>query len=251
MTENKGSGNDTAIDKMDQPLSNLIVIPLALLVSVLMAVFILPFAGDWCWVEGWIFVGLFTLYFLFSFLSLNKKNPRVLRNRMKPRKEKKMEDKRSEKASESDKFILPILGFTFFLTFVIADLDHPNNWSGAFPIWLEVVGFIILCIGIYILHLSMLQNAYASKVLDIREGQQLIDTGLYAHIRHPLYSGIVGMIVGIPLGLGSWWGLIPAIGCILSIVLRIKYEEEMLLTGLEGYKEYRERVKYKLIPKIY
>lgn len=256
MTE-KEKEKSVPIDKMDKPISVVFIIIIPIYALIIMALFIFPFATmslnpmDWLWIEGWVFVGFFAIYAFFSMYSLNKNNPRAIRNRMKFRKEKKMKEKKSKKASSSDKFILPIFGISFGLMFIISDLDHPFNWSGAFPLWLELVGFIVLGLGLYIIHITTLQNAYASKVLDIREGQKLIDTGLYAHIRHPLYSGALGMIIGIPLGLGSWWGLIPAIVSFLGLVLRIKYEEKMLLTGLEGYKEYRERVKYKLIPKIY
>ncbi len=87
--------------------------------------------------------------------------------------------------------------------FVLTDLDYLFNWS-MFPLWLEIVGFVIEGIGLYILCLATLQNAYASKVLDIREGQKLTDTRLYAHVCHPFYSGALEMMLGIPLGLGSW-----------------------------------------------
>ncbi|MHA1915228.1 MAG: methyltransferase family protein [Promethearchaeota archaeon] len=256
MTEqNKNIGGEVddekKVDKMDQPFPNLLLLIIPVFAGVFIALCVFPLAGDWIWVEGWIFVIIFMVFSFLTMQSLNRKNPRVMRNRMKYRKEKKMEEKKSEEASESDKFILPIFGITFILMFVISDLDHRLDWSKAFPFWLEVIGFAIMGIGFYIIHLSTLQNAYASKVLDIREGQQLIDTGLYAHIRHPLYSGALGMIVGIPLGLGSWWAILPAVISILGLIYRIKFEEEMLITGLEGYNEYRERVKYKLIPKIY
>jgi protein-S-isoprenylcysteine O-methyltransferase Ste14 len=238
-------------NKMDKPLSFFIILLIPLYVGVIFALIVFPLAGDWLWVEGWVFVSLFAVFgFIIAYI-LNKRNPRVIRNRLKFRKEKKMEDKESEKASSSDKFIFPIFIIAFISLFVIPDLDHRFNWSGAFLVWLEIVGFVLLGVGLYIVYLAQLQNAYASKVLDIREDQKLIDTGLYAHVRHPLYSGMLGFIVGIPLGLGSWWALIPAVFCVLGLVIRIKFEEKMLLTGLEGYKEYRERVKYKLIPKIY
>ena len=97
----------------------------------------------------------------------------------------------------------------------------------------------------------MLQNSFASKLLDINKGQFLIDTGLYAHVRHPLYAGALLMIVPVPVALGSWLGLIPAAVAVLALVVRIKFEEEMLIKGMDGYKEYQTRVKYKLIPKIY
>jgi len=99
--------------------------------------------------------------------------------------------------------------------------------------------------------IAMVQNAYASKLLDINKDQKLIDTGLYSHVRHPLYSGAVLMILGMPIALGSWISLIPAAIGVLALIIRIKFEEEMLIKGMDGYIEYRTRVKYKLIPKIY
>jgi protein-S-isoprenylcysteine O-methyltransferase Ste14 len=242
---------DKEVNKMDKPFSILIILIMPLFAGAFIALCVFPLAGDWLWIEGWIFVISFVVFAFLTMQSLNRKNPRVMRNRMKYRKEKKMEEKESEKASESDKFILPIFGITFILMFVFSDLDHRFDWSKALPFWLELIGFVIMGVGFYFIHLSTLQNAYASKVLDIREGQQLIDSGLYAHIRHPLYSGALGMILGIPLGLGSWWAILPAVISIFGLIFRIKFEEDMLITGLEGYKEYRERVKYKLIPKIY
>ena len=239
------------IDKMDKPLSPLFIIFVMAYGGAFIAFFLFFFAKDWLWIEGWILWGAFETYFFFMMVGLNKRNPRILRNRMKIKKEKKMEKQESKKASSSDKIIMPLFAISFMLSFVISDLDHPYNWPGDFPFWLEIIGFIILGLGLYLIYLTMLQNAYGAKVLDIREGQRLIDTGVYAHVRHPMYAGFIGMALGIPLGLGSWWAIIPAIGSVLLMVVRIKYEEEMLITGLEGYKEYRERVKYKLIPKIY
>ena len=99
--------------------------------------------------------------------------------------------------------------------------------------------------------IAMYQNAYASKILDINKDQKLIDTGLYGHVRHPLYSGAILMILGLPIALGSWISLIPTAIGIVSLIIRIKFEEEMLIKGMDGYEEYRIRVKYKLIPKIY
>jgi protein-S-isoprenylcysteine O-methyltransferase Ste14 len=243
--------NKQKVDKMDQPLSPLLIMIVPIYGAVFIAICVFPLAGDWLWVEGWVFVIMFVVFMYFYIFTLNKKNPRVLRNRLKTRKEKKMKDENAEKASSSDKWLLPLFGISFFMIFVVADLDHRFNWSGEFPIWLEIVGFVVLGVGLYLFGLAQLQNAYASKVLDIREGQKLIDTGLYAHVRHPLYSGAFGMIIGIPIGLGSWWAIPFGIITVLGLVVRIKYEEEMLIGDLEGYKEYRKRVKYKLIPKIY
>jgi len=255
MTDQKKSNEDVeggkAVSKMDKPLSLFIILFIPFYAGAIFALLVFPLAGDWLWIEGWVFVVLFAVFGFIMAYVLNKKNPRVIRNRFKLRKEKKMDDKEAEKASRSDKFIFPIFIIAFILLFVIPDLDHRFDWSGVFPIGLEIVGFVLLGVGLYIVYLAQLQNAYASTVLDIREGHRLIDTGLYAHVRHPLYSGGLGFIVGIPLGLGSWWALIPGVFCIIGLVIRIKFEEKMLITGLDGYTEYQKRVKYKLIPKIY
>jgi protein-S-isoprenylcysteine O-methyltransferase Ste14 len=101
------------------------------------------------------------------------------------------------------------------------------------------------------MNVALLQNTFASKLLDINKGQVLIDTGLYGHIRHPLYAGACLMILTLPIALNSWWGVLPALLGILALVIRVKYEEEMLVKGMEGYEDYQSRVKYKLIPKIY
>ena len=97
----------------------------------------------------------------------------------------------------------------------------------------------------------LLQNSFASKLLDINPDQVLIDTGLYAHVRHPLYAGALLTILTLPIALGSWWGLIPAAVAGLALVVRTNPEEEMLIKGMAGYQEYQARVRYKLIPKIY
>jgi protein-S-isoprenylcysteine O-methyltransferase Ste14 len=106
-------------------------------------------------------------------------------------------------------------------------------------------------VGVVIMNIAMLQNAHASKVLDINQDQALVETGLYGHVRHPLYAGAILLALFIPIALGSLWGLLPASLSVLMLVIRIKYEEEMLLKGMDGYEDYQSRVKYKLIPRIY
>jgi protein-S-isoprenylcysteine O-methyltransferase Ste14 len=217
-------------------------------------------AGTLLWVEGWVYLTIFFISFSFIFISLNNKNPEILINRMKMKKQafRKKEDEMSEvrkevkKASATDKIIFPIFSILFLLVFIVPALDKRFHWSLPW-IWAEIVGFALLPFSFYILYRTMLENAFASKVLDIREdsGHKVIDTGLYAVVRHPMYSGFTFMIFSIVLALGSWYALIPAVLAVIFLAIRIKFEEKMLIKGLVGYKEYKEKVKYKLIPRIY
>ncbi|MCP4762444.1 MAG: isoprenylcysteine carboxylmethyltransferase family protein [archaeon] len=182
------------------------------------------------------------------YIRINKKNPAVIRNRMKFKKTGVSDEIKKE--AGSDRWIMVIMGFTGVSTWVLPGLNKRFSWS-SIPLSVEIVGFILGIIGIIIFLKAQEQNAYASKLLDINKDQKLIDTGLYSHVRHPLYSGAIIWIIGTPIALGMWLDLIPAILFCLTLVLRIKYEEEMLIKGMEGYEDYKTRVKYKLFPKIY
>ncbi|MHA1519200.1 MAG: methyltransferase family protein [Promethearchaeota archaeon] len=224
-----------------KPMSTALLLLITPIASGFLLPFLFPIAKDWTWVEAWVFLILFMVFNVVMMLVLNKKNPQVLRSRMKHKKEK------FSKPAGSDKYILPLVGIAFSLVFILPSLDFRFNWSSV-PIYVKVIGFLILILSFYLLTRSMLENAYASKVLDIRQGQKLIDTGLYAHVRHPLYSGYSLLCIGVALGLGSWYALIPAMAFVGIIFIRCKFEEDMLIEGLEGYKEYKKRVKYRLIP---
>ena len=127
------------------------------------------------------------------------------------------------KPAGSDKVILPFLGIFFVMTFILPSLDYRYGWSSV-PLAIKVIGFLTIAGGLYLFHLTMMVNAYASKVLDIREGHKLIDTGVYAHVRHPMYTGFSLLVLGISLALGSWWALIPAFLCIIVIYIRCIFD---------------------------
>jgi protein-S-isoprenylcysteine O-methyltransferase Ste14 len=203
-------------------------------------------AGRWDWIEGWIYLVMFFIFITSELLILNKKNPEVIVNRM------KMKKKKLTASQRSDKWLFPFISITFIGIFLVPAFDLRYNWT-VVPYYIEIVGFIILTIALYLLFRSMLDNAYASKVLDIRKesGHKVIDTGVYSVMRHPMYTGFSLMGFGVALGLGSWWALILAALLVGLLIIRISYEEKMLLEELEGYKEYKKNVKYKLIPKIF
>ena len=236
------------IDKSDKPLPLWTIALIPVYISVIFIIIFFPLAQDWSWIEAWLFTISFVINMTISFYLINKKNPRVLRNRMKVKKVGVTEKTKS--SAGSDKFILPILAIGFIGAILLPVFDYRNQWS-TIPFTVEIIGLVVTNIGLIIMDVAMVQNAYASKLLDISKDQKLIDTGLYSHVRHPLYSGAVLMILGMPIALGSWISLIPAAVGVLSLIIRIKFEEEMLIKGMDGYIEYRTRVKYKLIPKIY
>jgi protein-S-isoprenylcysteine O-methyltransferase Ste14 len=158
-----------------------------------------------------------------------------------------------KKETSIDKWLLPFLLVSFLLTLITSGFNERYGWISiplSLDIPFKIIGFIVSIIGMIILCEAQLQNSFASAILDINEDQKLIDTGLYAHVRHPYYSGGVLWVLGTPFALGYWIALVPAIITIGLFVLRIKYEEDMLVKEMDGYEEYRTRVKYKLFPKI-
>jgi len=214
----------------------------------LIYIFLFPLAQDWTWIEAWLFIISFAINMTIIYYLINKKNPRVIRNRLKLKKVGITEKTRS--SSKSDIFIMPLLSIGFIGALILPPFDYRFHWS-TIPFMVEILGLAIMNIGLIIMGIAMVQNAYASKILDIDKGQKIIDTGLYGHVRHPLYSGAILMILGLPIALRSWISLIPAVFGILALIFRIKFEEVMLIKGMDGYDEYRTRVKYKILPKIY
>ena len=237
-----------ASQTMDKPLPLWFMMLMPIYAGGILALFLFPVAKDWRWLEAWIYIITFAINIGISYIIINKKNPRVIRNRMKVKKAGLTAATR--KSAGSDRFLIPIMGIGFFGALIVPGLSHRFGWS-SLPITLEITALILSNAGLIIMNIAMLQNSFASKLLDINKGQFLIDTGLYAHVRHPLYAGSLLMIVPVPVALGSWLGLIPAAVAVLALVFRIKFEEEMLIKGMDGYQEYQTRVKYKLIPKIY
>ena len=237
-----------SVDKMDKPLPFWFFLILPVYITLMFALLFFLFAGDWAWIEAWLFIITLMINLTVSYYLINKKNPRVIRNRMKIKKIG-VTDK-TQKSASSDKYILPILGISFFGAMILPAIDYRLKWT-TIPLAVEIICLVVMNIGLVIMDVAMVQNAYASKLLDINKEQILIDTGLYGHVRHPLYTGAILWILPMPIALGSWISLIPAALAALALIIRIKFEEDMLIKGMDGYEEYRIRVKYKLFPKIY
>ncbi len=208
---------------------------------------ILLLAGNWRWVEGWIFSLWMAAMIVFNMTYLYFKDPSLLAERTKR--------PGSEKNEKSwDKLLLPAVLLLAVAWLILLPLDAERfHWSPAFPLWLKVIGGLALIPAFYLIEWTTMANTFLSTMVRIQEErkQHVVTTGTYGFVRHPLYMGCMMMMFGAPLLVGSVIGLIlTAIG-MAAIVVRILGEEKMMLVDLEGYGEYQKKVKYRLIPFVW
>ncbi|MBO0880236.1 MAG: isoprenylcysteine carboxylmethyltransferase family protein [Mycobacterium sp.] len=189
--------------------------------------------------QAWTFLAVFALSTWIPGIYVLRTNPVALQQRMRagPTAESRLVQK------------VVIVGWYLSLaaTFVVSALDHRFGWSRV-PTAIWLVGGVLVTVGLGAMMLVVIQNSYAAATVRVESGQKLVSTGLYGLMRHPMYAGNVIMMVGIPLALGSYWGLILVIPGLIVLALRILDEEKLLEEKLDGYREYTERVRYRLVP---
>ncbi len=144
-------------------------------------------------------------------------------------------------------FILPI----FIGAMVLMVFDHRFGWSPAVPTWVSIFGDILCVLGIVMYFLVVKENRFAAAAVEVVEGQHVVSTGLYAYIRHPMYTGAILVFIATPLALGSWWGLLSVPIFIGGFSWRLLNEEKYLSKNLPGYDEYLRKVRYWLVPYIW
>ncbi|CAN5788086.1 isoprenylcysteine carboxylmethyltransferase family protein [soil metagenome] len=130
---------------------------------------------------------------------------------------------------------------------VVSGLDHRFGWSSV-PAALSLLGNVVVAGGLGVVMLVIIQNHYASSTVQVEAGQKVVSTGLYGLVRHPMYTGNVAMLVGLPLALGSYWALAFVVPGFIVLASRIKDEEKLLQQELEGYRQYTQDVRYRLVP---
>lgn len=157
---------------------------------------------------------------------------------------------RAKEERSKQKDVVALSGLLFIAYFVLAGVDFRYGWSNipGWMIWLSGAVFI-LSYGMYAE--VMRENEWLSRSIEIADGQKVVSTGLYGIVRHPMYTATIGMFLSMPIIMGSWWAFIVMIPYIPIIMTRIKDEEILLTEELEGYSEYKEKVKWKLIPYIW
>jgi len=159
-----------------------------------------------------------------------------------------------QNAKAWDKVLAPLMAVSVvFPMVIVAGLDHRFNWSPEFPLWLSVVGFSFIAFGYTFAAWALAENRFFSSVVRIQtdRGHLVCDTGPYRFVRHPGYAGSMLPLFGIVLALGSVWTLIPAVVATIIGVIRTALEDQTLQEELPGYRDYAQRVRYRLIPGIY
>ncbi len=202
-------------------------------------------SGDWRWVEGWIF-GVWWVFLGAAYLlGLYYRDPALLAERFRL--------PGSDGESRSDLAILIGLKVCFLAWFVVPRLDVRFGWTPRLPLWTEVCGGILALGGSFFMFRGLADNTFASQEVRIQteRGQHVIDTGAYGFVRHPMYLGGTLAFVGGGLLLGSISGLLLGLAISGLMVVRIFGEEKLLARDLEGYKEYLQKVRYRLIPHLW
>jgi protein-S-isoprenylcysteine O-methyltransferase Ste14 len=214
------------------------------LLQLLIGLSLLLFVSAWTldyW-QGWIFLAVFFASVLAITLYLMRNDPKLLERRAKagPLAEKE----------KSQKIIQLLALIAFCAIFVLCGIDHRFGWS-AMSAYVVAIGDILVALGFLVIFFVFKENTFASSTIEVGAEQKLVTTGLYSHVRHPMYIGGLVMLLGIPLALGSWWGLLTIIPITVVIVWRLLDEEEFLANKLPGYREYRNNVRWRLLPLIW
>lgn len=193
-------------------------------------------AGTFAYWNAWLFIGLLFIPMFILGAVLLIKSPELLAKRLS-----------SKEKEEEQKHVIALSLLLFVGGFVVSALDFRFQWS-RLPVWVVIAAAVLLLVSYGLYAEVMRENAYLSRTVEVQKNQKVIDTGLYGIVRHPMYFATTLLFLSFPLVLGSLAGFVIFLFFPVVLVKRIKNEEMILEKGLEGYKEYKERVKYRLFP---
>lgn len=196
-------------------------------------------AGTMDYPYGWLFIGLLFVPMLITGLVMLFKSPDFLAKRL---------DAKEKQATQ--KGVVALSGLMFIAGFVVAGLDYRFGWS-KMPLPITIIASVLFLIAYALYAEVMRENAYLSRTVKVEEGQTVVDTGLYGIVRHPMYMATVLLFLMIPVVLGSWYALIAFAFYPAIIIVRLKDEEDLLTRELPGYAEYKQKVKYRIIPFVW
>jgi len=210
--------------------------------AVVMALLLFVPAGTWRYWQGWLFMAVFEICSTAIGLYLAVYDPALLERRMTigPRAEKE----------PAQKIIVSLALLGSAAIVVLSALDYRFGWSHV-PAFVSVIGNIAIVISFILFIFVFRANSYGAATIKVEQRQTVSSTGPYAFVRHPMYSGALVMMAGVPPALGSWWGLVAVLGLIPILVWRILDEERVLTSDLPGYADYAQRVRYRLVPRVW
>jgi protein-S-isoprenylcysteine O-methyltransferase Ste14 len=213
-----------------------------LFLLLLMAALLFIPAGTFDYWEAWTFLAVYFVSSLAITLYLIKKDPKLLARRM-----------RGGPAAEKEptqKIIMSLASLGFVGLIVVPALDHRFAWSHM-PPYMALAGDVLVLLGWLVIFFVFKENTFTSATVELAPDQKVVSTGPYALVRHPMYAGGLVMFLGIPIALGSWWGLLVILTMTPALIWRLLDEEKFLARNLPGYAEYQKRVRDRLIPLVW
>ena len=208
-------------------------------VIVVMGLLLFVPAGIIHYWQAWVYLSIFTGASVLTTVHLMRTDPALLERRLRggPTAEKR----------PAQKIIMLCTSIGFIALLVVPALDYRFGWSNV-PLGGIIVGDILVAVGFYLISLVYRENTFTSATIEVAENQKVVSTGLYAIVRHPMYASASLYLVGTPLALGSYWGLVPVAAIIVFLIWRLIDEERFLATNLPGYTEYQKRVRHRIVP---
>lgn len=210
-----------------------------LLGVVLVGVLLFLPAGSFAYFNGWLFMIILFVPMFFAGIIMMIKNPDLLKSRLNAKEKQKDQN-----------LVVKLSGLMFIIGFIIAGLGYRFNWY-TLPKTIVIIATVVFLLAYVLYAVVLKQNTYLSRTIEVSQNQKVIDTGLYSVVRHPMYSATLLLFLSMPLILGSIYSFIIFLVYPFIIVKRLNGEEKFLEKELEGYTEYKQRVKYKLIPFIW
>ena len=212
-----------------------IIIRFSLLPVALGLFTILP-AGTFNYWQVYVYITILVTPMIFVLFYFLNNDPQFLERRT-----------RAKEKEKAQIIIQIIFSLILFSGFIVSGLDRRFGWSNI-PFYIVLLADLIILLGYLIIFFVFKQNSYASRVVEVDNDQKVISTGLYSIVRHPMYVGVLVMFIPVPIALGSYYGLIPMCTIPFALIFRILNEESVLKRELNGYKEYCQNTKYRLIP---
>jgi protein-S-isoprenylcysteine O-methyltransferase Ste14 len=213
-----------------------------LFLLVVMAALLLIPAGTLDYWQAWTFLAVYFASSLAVTLYLMKKDPRLLARRM--------HGGPTAERETTQKIIMIIASLGFIGLIVIPALDRRFAWSHI-PPYVALAGDVLVVLGWLAIFFVFKENTFTSATIELAPDQKVISTGPYAFVRHPMYAGALVMLLGIPIALGSWWGVAVIVAMVPALIWRLFGEEKFLARNLAGYVEYQNKVRYRLIPLVW